>query len=270
MINYPIFSVVIPLYNKEDYILQTVQSVLDQTDPDFELLVVNDGSTDSSQQRLSAITDPRMRIINRFNKGECAARNTGIWEAKGEYVVFLDADDYWRPNHLAELRKLITQYGEHADVFSTGFARLFPDGELEPCNDATSQPRCFTPKEYFQAVWKGKEVIHSSCACVRKNVFVEIGGFDSRFSMGGDLEMWARLLRCHTLAHSPEITEIYRVDTPNSSGKSMNYDKDAARIALQPHHICWEDWAVCLRRYLKYRVKRLIGYRPQVKKRLKQ
>ena len=93
MINYPIFSVVIPLYNKEDYILQTVQSVLDQTDPDFELLVVNDGSTDSSQQRLSAITDPRMRIINRFNKGKGAARNTGIWEAKGEYVVFLDADD---------------------------------------------------------------------------------------------------------------------------------------------------------------------------------
>ena len=92
------FSVVIPLYNKELSIINTIQSVLDQTFQNFEIVVVNDGSTDRSVEMVEQFNDPRIRIINKSNGGVSSARNRGIQEAKYELVAFLDADDFWEQN----------------------------------------------------------------------------------------------------------------------------------------------------------------------------
>ena len=92
------FSVVIPLYNKELSIINTIQSVLDQTFQNFEIVVVNDGSTDRSVEMVEQFNDPRIRIINKSNGGVSSARNRGIQEAKYELVAFLDADDFGSQN----------------------------------------------------------------------------------------------------------------------------------------------------------------------------
>src|SRR5690554_3129002 len=93
-------TVIIPLYNKERSILKTVSSVLTQSFTEFELLIVNDGSTDNSLQMVSSLKDPRLRIINKENGGVSSARNTGIKEATNEWIALLDADDLWKEDHL--------------------------------------------------------------------------------------------------------------------------------------------------------------------------
>jgi glycosyltransferase involved in cell wall biosynthesis len=104
----PKISVVIPLYNKGFIISETLNSVLAQTFKDFEVIIVNDGSTDNGFEIVSQYTDNRIRLYNQENKGAAAARNLGIEKATGELIAFLDADDYWYPNHLEELFKLYT------------------------------------------------------------------------------------------------------------------------------------------------------------------
>ncbi|HOA81558.1 MAG TPA: glycosyltransferase family 2 protein, partial [Defluviitaleaceae bacterium] len=104
------FSVVIPLYNKELSIGNTIQSVLDQTYQEFEIVVVNDGSTDNSLQIVEQINDPRIRIINKPNGGVSSARNRGIKEAKSEWIALLDGDDLWTPNYLIEMKNLINDF----------------------------------------------------------------------------------------------------------------------------------------------------------------
>ena len=89
------FSVIIPLYNKEAYIEQTLGSVLAQTYPFFEVIIVDDGSSDASLQIVNRITDSRIRVISQVNSGVATARNRGVKEAKENYVAFMDADDFW-------------------------------------------------------------------------------------------------------------------------------------------------------------------------------
>jgi len=101
------FSVVIPLYNKEEQIRKTIDSVLNQTFNDFEIVIVNDGSKDKSVDIVQSINDPRIRLINQENGGVSAARNRGIKEAKNKWIAFLDADDIWKSNKLEEVAKVI-------------------------------------------------------------------------------------------------------------------------------------------------------------------
>jgi glycosyltransferase involved in cell wall biosynthesis len=112
------FSIVIPLYNKEKYIKRAITSVLDQTIQDFEIIVVNDGSTDNSTNIVKSITDNRIKLINQENQGVSVARNTGIENTKNEYIAFLDADDKWEPYFLEEIRKLI-EINKSAGLFAT-------------------------------------------------------------------------------------------------------------------------------------------------------
>ena len=96
----PFFSVVIPMYNVENYIEATIRSVLCQTFNDYEVIVVNDGSSDSSAQIVSSIKDDRIILVNQYNEGVSSARNTGIRHARGSYIAWLDSDDIWHPQYL--------------------------------------------------------------------------------------------------------------------------------------------------------------------------
>lgn len=103
-------SVVIPLYNKEKSIAQTLECMLNQTYKDFEVIVVDDGSKDNSAAIVEAFNDERIRLVRQKNGGVSAARNRGTAEARGEYVAFLDADDIWKQNHLESIANLIHQF----------------------------------------------------------------------------------------------------------------------------------------------------------------
>src|SRR5689334_17186104 len=108
----PFFSVVIPTYNRAHIIRGTIDSVLAQTDPDFEVIVVDDGGTDATGEVVRAVTDPRVTYQRKANAERAAARNFGAARARGRYVEFLDSDDVFYPNHLAAARRLIAAAGE--------------------------------------------------------------------------------------------------------------------------------------------------------------
>lgn len=124
-------SVVIPLYNKEQSIASTLQSVLKQTYQDFEIVIVNDGSTDHSVEKVAKVTDPRIRLIHQKNAGVSAARNRGIEEAGGEYIAFLDADDEWKSNYLKIQYKLTQKYPECC-VFACNYEFKDTQGKVTP------------------------------------------------------------------------------------------------------------------------------------------
>src|ERR1041385_3866377 len=98
--NSPKVSVIIPTYNHAEYLPEAIQSVLEQTYPDFELLIVNDGSTDHTGEVVQQFTDPRIHYLEQENRGATAARNTGICASSGELIALLDADDLWHPEKL--------------------------------------------------------------------------------------------------------------------------------------------------------------------------
>lgn len=203
-------SVVIPLYNKENSIQQTLPSVLGQTFTAFEVLVVNDGSTDNSREAVASFDDERIRIIDKPNGGVSSARNRGIAEARFEYIAFLDGDDLWNKEFLSAIAGLIRDYPE-ADVFATGYA----------CNSAPDVvmytlgvKKRGLIEDYFNLVNQAP-FMHASSVCITKKAFQKAGLFNENITHGEDYNMWDRLGRFCTIAATPEAMASYRVDTEN-------------------------------------------------------
>lgn len=205
------FSVVIPLYNKEQSISSTIQSVLNQTYQNFELIVVNDGSTDSSLLVVKQIKDPRIRIIDKPNGGVSSARNRGIEETKYEWIAFLDADDLWKGNHLEEVAEMINLFPDEK-VFTTSFE--YSNGSKLFRYARTS--RISKIENYFKEALK-EVLICSITIVIHKTCFVIVGGFKPKLSRGEDLDMWSRLAREYTIVKSSEVTAVYRVEAENRS-----------------------------------------------------
>ncbi|MCH7785011.1 MAG: glycosyltransferase family 2 protein, partial [Bacteroidetes bacterium] len=117
-------SVIIPLYNKDKFITKTIQSVLNQTFTDFELLIVNDGSTDNSLKIAQSFNDKRLKLISIENSGVSLARNTGIKAAKHNWIALLDADDWWAPTFLEEFIEAFKLFPNY-NLFVVGRSRFF-------------------------------------------------------------------------------------------------------------------------------------------------
>ena len=205
------FSVVIPLYNKRNYILRAVHSVISQSIGDFELMVVDDGSSDGSADLLEAkIHDPRLQVIRQANKGGAGgqARNTGMAQARGTWFAFLDADDIWLSNHLEELSRVIRHVGRPA-LISTR-PREMPDGSpAEPDLRAESS---ITELDYFTASGRQIGLNNCSSSAIHREIFDRIGGF-AHHAAGEDLEYWARIALQYPFALSDRETSIYYRET---------------------------------------------------------
>jgi len=199
-----LFSVVVPLYNKKPYIRRCVESVLQQTFKKFELLVVDDGSTDRGVLELTGIEDPRLGILRQENQGVAAARNAGVARTKGEWIAFLDADDFWLVNHLQELDKIIASNCD-AGLVATGHVERTADQEFplvthEFCRIATL--------DYFSEAAKKMGVVCSSTAAVRRSAFNTVGGFEN-FRPGQDRRLWSRIALDFPVAVSSKVTAVY-------------------------------------------------------------
>ncbi len=212
-------SVVIPLYNKEQHIGTTINTVLSQSFQDFEIVVVDDGSTDESIQRVKDIDDKRIRIISQENAGVAAARNTGIKEAKGEYIAFLDADDEWQTYYISIQMKLAETYPQ-CDVFATNY--IFCDDKNKLTNTIIRNLP-FAGEEgeltnYFQVAACSNPPICSISVMVRTKAIQEIGGFPLGIRSGEDLLTWARLAVRHKIAYSKKVCATYNVPSlsPNA------------------------------------------------------
>lgn len=170
----PKFSVVVPLYNKASCIVDTVQSVLAQQYTDFELIIVDDGSTDGGVQKLSGIKDHRMTIIRQENKGVSVARNRGISAAKAEYVAFLDADDIWCPDYLMQIDLLTKKYTE-SDIFVTAYNVVMSPDTIHYSNveDACTDGI----RNYWLSLKNGYDFVWTSATVIRRKSILDVGGF---------------------------------------------------------------------------------------------
>jgi len=199
------FSVVIPLFNKERYIERAIESVLKQGFYGFELIIVDDGSTDGSVARVESFNDPRLRLFIQSNQGEGPARNSGVKEACGKWVAFLDADDMWMPSHLACLKKAIDAF-EGVGMVSSSSIEVENDIVPEMLGGLSQRaPRLVN---YFSEASKTIGVINSSSVGVRRDVFARVGGFEN-YKMGCDLEFWARVALEYPVSIIDELTSVY-------------------------------------------------------------
>lgn len=211
-------SVLIPLYNKEKSILATIQSVVNQTYTDFELLIVDDGSTDKGASIAASYPDTRIRVIRKENGGVSSARNRGIQEAKGEYIALLDADDQWDMKYLEEQIRMVIDYPKAA-MWGINFAEM-SEGKLIR-KLATALPDGYRGyvENYFQMQGRVSDLFCSSSVVIRKEVFDKVGVFDERIKYAEDSDMWLRIIVNYPVAFYDRYMVWYLYDAEN---RAMN------------------------------------------------
>ena len=205
-------SVVIPLYNKADFIVKTIESVLSQTFQDFEIVVVNDGSTDGSVEAVEAIADNRIRIIHQENAGVSVARNNGIEHAKFEWVALLDGDDIWKPEYLQTQWDLHLKYPE-CDVCACNYEFCDYTGKVTPTkiNKLPFDGDDGVLTNYFEVASCSHPPIWSSAVMAKREAFLSVGGFPVGVTSGEDLLTWARLAVKYKIAYSCSSLAIYNM-----------------------------------------------------------
>jgi len=222
------FTVVIPLYNKENYIRRAVDSVLSQNLEDFELIIINDGSTDASLSKLNDINDDRLKVSTQPNKGVGEARNNGISKARFNWVALLDADDFWHTSHLSELKSIIEKFPD-SGLVSTRNKIIHTESDITNVHER--EKYSIVSIDYFNEASKDLTIVHSSAVCIKKSVFDTIGGFKD-MKMGEDLEYWARIALRYPVAVSNKTTSYYCRGVGGVS-ESTTYNK-----YVQPKRLC--------------------------------
>lgn len=200
----PAFSVVVPLYNKVGQVAATLASVLSQTLPPREILVIDNGSTDGSAQVVEAIASPLVRLLHEERRGPGPARNRGIAEATSEWTAFIDADDLWAPNHLEVLGAVIARHPDSALV-GAGFRWATLPVSAPPADPlAAAAPSCAI--DFFEGA--NCDRVWTSAVAARRGAIIAAGGF-ADFRAGEDYDLWARLALLGDFAVSSAQTAIY-------------------------------------------------------------
>ncbi|QHL89093.1 glycosyltransferase [Nibribacter ruber] len=220
----PKISVVIPLYNKGAYIAATLQSVLRQTFPSFEVIIVDDGSTDQGPAVVETFQDSRLRIVHQSNLGVSAARNQGIRLAQAPYIAFLDADDFWQPTYLEEMLRFIERYPA-CGLYVSAHQVAEKHQVLDPPKDL---PEGVLP-DYFHAELTYK-ITRLSSTVVPRQICEEVGGFPVGMVSGEDSYFCGRIAIAHPVAFLTKPLVIYNQQYSGLQDRSFKGDT------------CAEDW----------------------------
>lgn len=217
------FSVVIPLYNKEEHIVEALNSVVKQKFEDYEVIVVDDGSTDDSVNRARSVVSPKIHIYHQENQGVAVARNKGIEHAKGEYIAFLDADDVWHEDYLKTINRLIQKYQE-SDIFVTAYEILMKDGKRNVSTQLSPIEGCL--QSYWLTLNQKYDFVWTSATTVRRSALIQAGLFKPGEKIGQDLDMWARVAR-----KNPKVAY--------ASNVCVTYTRNAQENARTRVRIAW-------------------------------
>jgi glycosyltransferase involved in cell wall biosynthesis len=225
-------SVIIPTYNRADMITESIQSVLNQTYTEFELLVVDDGSTDNTKQVVESIKDERIRnIVMPENGGAGAARNEGIRQAKYDYIAFQDSDDFWLPEKLEKQMKLLAQHPEAGIVYCAyechkpnGDVCIVPDREI-PMNEKSG---------YIYEHMLYRNTIGAPVVLVRRECLERTGLFDERLSALEDWELFLRIAKEYEIAYLDEA--LVKVNLRNGGVSSHMAGYFEARCSMVAQH----------------------------------
>lgn len=216
----PRFSVVIPLYNKAKNITNTINSVLAQKYHDFEIIVVDDGSTDASVDAVMQIMDDRIKLVSQLNSGVSVARNRGVEVSQGKYISFLDADDEWLTWHLEEMDKLIKEF-PCCGIYSVAHFIMQDGIKYYPSTGVNGDFRGVIT-DVFATFSRGLSLVNSSTACVSKDAFYRSGGFPVGVTRGEDVYLWLKIATNEGLVHSARVCAQYNKDAENRSSNNMN------------------------------------------------
>ena len=234
------FSVIIPLYNKALYIAKALHSVKSQTFLDYELIVVDDGSNDDSAaiaeksiNELWGSNSPQAKLLQQSNAGVSTARNNGVAASKGDYICFLDADDWWEPTFLEEMHNLINEYPE-AGIFGTNYT-IINETKHKTRTAPIGIEKDFTKGyiNYCQVYAKTLCMpLTSISTSIPRTIFEKLGGFNPKLKLGEDFDLWIH------------IALQYKVAFLNKTLANYNQDVDVKQRATQhlhdpQHHMLW-------------------------------
>lgn len=232
----PFFTVIIPLYNKEKYIENAIKSILNQTFTDFEVLIVNDCSTDKSVAIASEFLSEKVQLIHHEkNSGLAATRNTGIKKATSNYVTFLDADDLWKPHFLEKIFQLIQNFPE-AKIFATNYEEIWDKVIKKPHNELTSSVKHYSGYiNFFKTNIKQGLYNHGS-VCLHKEVYEKVGYYNENIQLSQDLDFNIRANYSYKLAYDNSVQMSYFMQTDNQLTRSSIVNKTI------PDYDAYEKW----------------------------
>jgi glycosyltransferase involved in cell wall biosynthesis len=218
-------SVVIPLYNKKNTIKRTLNSVFIQKYQPVEIIVVDDGSTDGSEEIVSSLEIKNLKLIKQQNNGVSAARNRGIKEALCTWIAFLDGDDEWLPNFLLTIKSMYDADHDH-DVYATSYysGDYLGNKKKIGLNAIRFRESQGVMTNYFEVASCSAPPICSSTVCIRKQALIDIGGFPLNVKSGEDLITWARLVAKNPPLYSTVPLAVFWQE------KSHTYDDKPNRI----------------------------------------
>ena len=217
-------TAVIPLYNKAKYIKRALNSILSQTHQCFEIIVVNDGSTDNGPTIAAELGDTRIRVINQDNMGESAARNKGIVEAKHDLIAFLDADDQWDPEFLKNCIRVAEAY-PRAGMIGTAYKFINHKGILRRPEFKFVPPKEGYIENFFKTALTWNPACSSS-AVVHKAVFEKLGGFPVGMHYGPDSFMWSKIALNYPIAFINKYLAIINEGSHNRVTKNYKIVND--------------------------------------------
>lgn len=221
------FSIVIPAYNAEKTIKASVNSVLNQSNNDFEIIIIDDGSVDKTKDVIADYDDNRIRYIYQENSGVSAARNRGIKESKGEFVCFLDADDEWKKDHLDVLSNLSETY-KNCGMYITGYDICLNNGKIihKSAEILKNIPdEHFMTENAFDVLIKNGYFFNTNTMCCRREVFDRVGIFEVGVKNGEDDDMWYRIFSYYNVAISKKSTTVYNRANAGATKERMNVIK---------------------------------------------
>ncbi len=272
----PFFSVIIPLYNKASYIRRSVNSVLSQSFKDFELIVVDDGSTDAGGAMVASYTDPRIRLVRQENAGEGAARNRGTVAAKAAWLAFLDADDEYLPKFLEKMHEAIVNHPEIDFAFSN-LVHISTSGIL-PSMIKSKHKHFQVIDNYFDFLYAhGLGGPTSSSIVIRKSILQQAGGFPVGVTFGGDTDTWLRLgCVARKAGYEPASLAVYHHEViatfwvhsegllpkrryPVSPARLISSYNDGKQKGLFPEQM-EKAWRRCMKGYTLSYVYNLVQY----------
>jgi glycosyltransferase involved in cell wall biosynthesis len=233
----PTFSVLVPTFNQAEYLVHALESLVSQTDTDWEAVVVNDGSTDSTAEVIAAFERRDRRIKGHYkdNGGTGSALNYGLKRAEGEWICWLSSDDLFGSRKL-EIHRDWFSREPRAQFFHTHFHTIDAEGTV-----LQSPPlwRSIPPKEWQVLEMLKTTYIHGLSVCIRREVMLGVGGFDEKLRYGQDYDLWLRLLTQHAATFIPERTCVQRShsgQTTNTFPEACFYDSARAAITLLNTH----------------------------------
>lgn len=226
--NQPLVSVITATYNRADYLGLCIESVLGQTYPNVEHLLVDDGSTDNTQAVVDRyLADPRLRFARQTNSGQATARNAGLRMARGEFICFLDSDNVWKRDKIERQLRLMGRHPE-ADVIYGNQEVIDEDGQVLP------MPEHKRMKRYSGRITDNlllDNFVSFNTAMIRRRCFDVITGFDQNVRAGDDYDLWLRFSAHFNFLHVPEVFGQYRVmKNQISSDKERRFNSNKAML----------------------------------------